>query len=68
MSLKVVWGSVENLKVSEIAGFYSSGLKRDLQLKFGYDIVVIDDNDPNFPIHIGDARKTSALYRRYVSR
>ena len=66
MGFKVLWGSVENLKVSTLPGSYCNGMKRHLVLRFGENIVVIDDNDRNFPVHIGDARKTSALYRKYV--
>lgn len=66
MGITIVWGSVENLHVTRVPGIYCNGMKRHLVLRFGENIVVIDDNDRNFPVHIGDARKTSALYRKYV--
>ena len=32
------------------------------------DIVIINHDDETFPIHLGDARKTSAIYRAYIKK
>ena len=32
------------------------------------DIVIISHDDETFPIHLGDARKTSAIYRAYIKK
>ena len=68
MAFVVISGTKENLKVREIPGNYSPVRKAELISQFGKDLVIIDDNDKDWPVHIGDARKTSALYRKYVSK
>lgn len=32
------------------------------------DVVIISHDDETFPIHLGDARKTSAIYRAYIKK
>ena len=32
------------------------------------DIVIINHDDVTFPFHLGDARKTSAIYRAYIKK
>ena len=32
------------------------------------DILIINHDDEQFPIHLGDARKTSAIHRAYIKK
>lgn len=66
MAFTVIYGTKENLQVKRCSGNYSPEKKAELVAQFGKDLVVIDDWDEDWPVHIGDARKTSALYRRWL--
>ena len=66
MSFTVISGTKENLQVKRCSGSYSPKKRAELVSQFGKDLVIIDESDEDWPIHIGDARKTSALYRRWL--
>ncbi len=66
MAFTIISGTKEELQVNRCSGSYSHEKKAELVSQFGKDLVVIDDSDEDWPIHIGDARKTSALYRHWL--
>lgn len=64
--IKIISGTKGSFQVNTYNGNYTPKQKQQLKEKYGENIVIIDKKFSEWPIHIGDARKTSALYRKYI--